>query len=281
MKTRRFAWLVAALLSASAVTVAIVVMSPAADAQCASGFHARGPRCCPGDRAGNDACATSAVCPPPLVLRGGDCGAPLVRVTVPETTVTIGPSDWEAEGLVAPRTIHVASFSLDAFELTLADVSPSVAADGARAASNLDLAQARALCNDRGGRLPTEDEWIAAAATEKARRYPWGDTGLVCRRAAFGLADGPCAHGATAPDTVGAHGDGDGAFGIHDLAGNVAEWVEPRSIPGTESHANRGVLRGGSYRSTLAAELRIWSRAEVDASFHDTTTGARCAYDHD
>ena len=163
---------------------------------------------------------------------------------------------------------------------TRADVDPS-ASDGARAASNLDLERARSLCAARGGRLPTEDEWIAAAATEKGRRYPWGDTGLVCRRAAFGLESGPCAQGATGPDTVGAHPDGDGALGIHDLAGNVAEWVEPRSEGARGQTAGKGVLRGGSWRSTLAADLRIWSRAEVSAGFHDATTGARCAYEAD
>ncbi len=273
---KRGLWLAAALVALVAATIAIVVMSPAEGAQCGPGFRAAGPRCCPGEGAGTDSCRSSATCPAPLVARAGDCAAPRARVNVPETTVTIGPSDWEAEGLVAPRTIHVARFALDAFELTVADVTPSTTADGARAAADLDLAKARALCKERGGRLPTEDEWIAAAATEKARRYPWGDTGLVCRRAAFGLEAGPCAHGATGPDTVGAHPDGDGALGLHDLAGNVAEWVEPRAEAAAKG---RGVLRGGSYRSKLAADLRIWSRAEVDAAFHDSTTGARCAYD--
>ena len=79
----------------------------------------------------------------------------------------------------------------------------------------------------------------------------------------------------------GAHPDGDGALGIHDLAGNVAEWVEPRSEAARGQTAGKGVLRGGSWRSTLAADLRIWSRAEVSAGFHDATTGARCAYEAD
>jgi formylglycine-generating enzyme required for sulfatase activity len=272
--TRLRVALVAALVVAIAATIAIVAYSPARDAQCGPGFRARGPRCCAGAGEGRDGCAHVDTCPAPLVASGGDCTAPRIKVTVPETTVTIGPSDWEAEGLVAPRTIHVGRFAIDAFELTRADVTPGLTSDGARAAVDLDLARARSLCAARGGRLPTEDEWIAAAATEKGHRYPWGDTGLVCRRAAFGLEAGPCAQGATGPDTVGAHPDGDGA-GIHDLAGNAAEWVEPRA----GATAGKGVLRGGSWRSTLAADLRIWSRAEVAASFHDATTGARCAYD--
>lgn len=263
----------AGLALASIAAAVLIVSSPSSDAQCGPGFSARGPRCCPKVGQGGE-CAASVECPAPLRASDGDCIAPATRVTVPETSVTIGPSDWEAEGLVAPRTVHVRTFAMDAFELTAFDVDPSRPADRARAACDLTLERARSLCQARGGRLPTEDEWIAAAATAKGHRYPWGDTGLVCRRAAFGLVSGPCAHGATGPDTVGAHPDGDGPLGLHDLAGNVAEWVEAR-----EPKPGKGVLRGGSYRSTLAADLRIWSRAEVDATFHDETTGARCAYD--
>ena len=98
--------------------------------------------------------------------------------------------------------------------------------DVGRAASYVTLDEARAICAAHGGRLPTEDEWIVAAAGDKPRRYPWGDTGAVCRRAAWGLTRGPCANGATGPDTVGAHPDGATPLGIEDLAGNVAEWVE-------------------------------------------------------
>jgi formylglycine-generating enzyme required for sulfatase activity len=132
-----------------------------------------------------------------------------------------------------------------------------------------------AFCNQRGGRLPTEEEWIAAAATAKATRYPWGDTGAVCRRAAWGMADGPCAHGARGPDTVGAHAGGDSALGIHDLAGNVAEWVRERS----ESTSGKGVVLGGSYESQLASELRVWSRKVVGVDTRDPAIGGRCAYD--
>src|SRR5438552_3017582 len=60
---------------------------------------------------------------------------------------------------------------------------------------------------------------------ERARRYPWGDTGAVCRRAAWGLANGPCATKGRSPDTVGAHPDGASRMGVFDMAGNVAEWV--------------------------------------------------------
>jgi formylglycine-generating enzyme required for sulfatase activity len=164
--------------------------------------------------------------------------------------------------------VHVAAFGIDAFEITEGRIHPG-REDQAQAAGGLTRAEVLAFCQARGGRLPTEEEWLAAASTEKATRYPWGDTGAVCRRAAWGLTDGPCAHGARGPDTVGAHNGGDSPLGIHDLAGNVAEWV---------ADAN-GVVLGGSYASQLAAELRVWSRKVVSPETRDPTIGGRCAYD--
>jgi formylglycine-generating enzyme required for sulfatase activity len=119
----------------------------------------------------------------------------------------------------------------------------------------------------------TEDEWVVAAdsAMNPPRRYPWGDTGAVCRRAAWGLESGPCASGANGPDTVGAHKDGDSPLALHDMAGNVAEWVTGEN-PGT------GIAKGGSWRSALAAELRIWARLEVPPDAHDARVGFRCVY---
>jgi len=113
-----------------------------------------------------------------------------------------------------------------------------------------------------------------AAAGLGGHRYPWGETGAVCRRAVFGLAHGPCSLDGDGPDTVGAHTDGDTSQGIHDLAGNVAEWVSARP-----DQPRRGVAKGGSWRSELATELRVWAKLDVDPDAHDDRIGVRCAYD--
>jgi len=268
-------WRVAlwAIAAASAIgSVAVIVTAKATGPQCGEGFFPVGLRCCASVSGDGKECGPARACPKPLELEGGDCVAPHAVVEIPETTLVLGASDWEAEGLVAPRNVHVAAFALDAFEITEGDLHADRAVDRARAAGKLTRAEVLAYCTQKNGRLPTEDEWIAAAATAKARRYPWGDTGAVCRRAAWGLLAGPCGHGATGPDTVGAHVDGDGALGVHDLAGNVAEWTS------TEA-SGKGVVVGGSYRTELAAELRTWAHSEVDPASQDPAIGGRCAYD--
>lgn len=306
---------VAASLTVVAIVGVVVLLArPSRDVvPCGPGFTRAGPRCCPtpsSARSSSGECALEGVssCPPPLVITDHGCDAPEHDVVeVPATTVTIGPSDWEAEGRVAPRTVKVAAFSIDRLEVTAGRACASVALgrapfcqkrDPARAAFGVSLWEARTFCKERGGRLPTEDEWLAAAAGDRPRRYPWGDTGAVCRRAAWGLASGPCAEGANGPDTVGAHPDGATPLGIHDLAGNVAEWVETGSCrEGPNRHDLEGgaciaIVRGGSWSSTLATELRTWLRREVSlagvtdrsatpsqTTGGDPTIGFRCAYD--
>lgn len=267
---------VAALLGAGVVVAAIVlartraVDDAAGEARCASGFISKGPRCLV-----PDAALRAGDCPPPLATTSttnGGCDAPNTRVVVPATSLLLGPSDWEAQGQVVTRTISVSAFALDAFELTASKLS-GMQTDGARAAAALTYAEAEAACKERGGRLPTEDEWIAAAAGARATRYPWGDTGAVCRRAAWGLAQGPCAWNGDGPDTVGAHPSGATSSGIHDLAGNVAEWTS------SSPDAPVAAVRGGSWRTALASDLRTWSRRELPKSTRADDVGVRCAYD--
>lgn len=233
------------------------------EAPCGSGFVRKGARCWP-EKSSNGVCAA----PAHAVVR------------VPKTKVVIGPSDWEAEGRVKPRTVEAGPFDLDVYEVAVGDLPNDVdPTDGCRAVSRVSLSEARAFCKDRKGRLPTEDEWIVAAAGDRPRRYPWGDTGAVCRRAAWGLVRGPCGQGATGPDTVGAHADGKTPLGLHDLAGNVAEWVETGVCTGAIGGECIAVVRGGSYETDLATDLRTWIRREVSWASKEPTIGFRCAYD--
>ncbi len=265
------------------------------EAPCADGFTRIGARCCASKTravAGVPRCEISpkAPCPAPLEETSRGCDVPEVMVAIPATKVVIGPSDWEAEGRVPPRTVETKAFAIDRFEVTVGRACASSTFRGAklcawddspRSFSGASLREARAFCKERGARLPTEDEWLAAAAGDKPRRYPWGDTGAVCRRAAWGLKNGPCGNGADGPDTAGAHPDGATPLGVHDLAGNVAEWVETGACP-DEADPKKpcvAIVRGGSWETALATELRTWLRREVPADSHDATIGFRCARD--
>jgi formylglycine-generating enzyme required for sulfatase activity len=255
----RRAALLVVVVGALIAGLIIVKQHRRAGATCDAGFTASNARCLPEN------------CPPPLKLQNGICDAPDLKIEIPETSFVLGPSDWEAEGRVLPRNVLVKKFSIDAFEVTIGRLQHATN-DAARAASEISRADADAFCKSRGGRLPTEDEWLAAAAGEKTRRYPWGDTGAVCRRAAWGLSSGPCAENADGPDSVGSHASGDTPSGIHDLAGNVSEWV-------TTPDETQGVILGGSYETALATELRTWERRVVNPAAREKTIGFRCAYD--
>lgn len=203
-------------------------------------------------------------CTAPHVPLGNACRLPPKRIFVPGGTLRVAPSDWQAEGSVEERAVEVAGFLIDQTEVTT-DAAP----EPDLPLAGLDWSRAQASCRSRGGRLPTLDEWMFAAAGPSARRFPWGQTGLVCRRAAFGLAQGPCARSERpGPDTVGSRPDGATPEGLLDLVGNVAEWA------GT---AEQPWAMGGSFRSALAGELQTWSRARVEGGRDDV--GFRCVYD--
>lgn len=197
-------------------------------------------------------------------------------------SVTLGPTDWDSVDVVQKHVVAVRSFRIDRTEVTQHQYAGclEVGACTERPASferepvepglpvtSISADAAADYCHFAGGRLPTPAEWTYAATGTEARRFPWGAHGLVCRRAAFGLARGPCAEGGISPDIAGSRPDGATPDGVLDLAGNVAEWT--RTADGILG------LSGGSFRSELAADLKTWSsRAATVAD----DVGFRCAY---
>jgi formylglycine-generating enzyme required for sulfatase activity len=194
----------------------------------------------------------------------------------PGGTLSLGPEDWQAEGLVEPRRIEVSAFSIDATEVTYERWEHCVLAGACRKlevpepglpVASVDAKDAERYCRFEDGRLPTGDEWLVAALGGEGRRFPWGATGLVCRRAAYGLVGGPCAHGGGL-ELAGSRPDGATPERALDLSGNVAEW--------TAEGDGRFVARGGSYLSTAAVQLKTWA-LEVPPS-KAPHVGFRCAY---
>ena len=206
----------------------------------------------------------------------GQCVARFGVVSLPGGELFIGAADWEGQtgGDRFPRT-RIEPFRIDVSEVTrerydTCQTCKPTGGEPGLPVIHITAADAEAFCKTQGGRLPTSAEWVWAAAGPGARRYAWGNSGLVCRRAAYGMREGPCAqHGSI--ELVGSRPDGASPEGVLDLAGNVAEW--------TREDEGSFCARGGSADSTAAAQLKTWAaEACGDGASKASHIGFRCAY---
>lgn len=267
---------VAAFCVATAGMVVLALGQRRQPARCAAGLSAMGFRCCAeGQRFDGSHCVGAPrACPSPLLKSDAGCVARDLRVTYEGGAISGTSADWQSD--LEPPSGKVAPFALDAFEVTVhrwercvaaGQCEPVPVAEPGLPVTGVDPDTAQHFCRFAGGRLPTSAEWLFAAMGREGRRYPWGMTGLVCRRAVYGLSDG-CAVDATGPEWSGTRTDGATPEGVYDLAGNVAEWtLEPDG---------RAVARGGSFRSSSARELKCTSMEDAKPG---ADVGFRCAYD--
>lgn len=145
---------------------------------------------------------------------------------------------------------------------------------------------AAAYCEAAGGRLPTGEEWERAArgGRDGAARFVWGDRDPFSGGPApANLWDGRFPHpppgGAGARPRDGYAGIAPvgefpaNAYGLHDLAGNVWEWIAGGS-PGDRR------LRGGSFlcaeNSCRGYRLDWTNRASADSAWDHA--GFRCRF---
>jgi formylglycine-generating enzyme required for sulfatase activity len=136
-------------------------------------------------------------------------------------------------------------------------------------ATGLTFAEAEAFCawagaeSGRRVRLPTGDEWEAAARGREGRMWPWGDTfdPERCACVESGV-------GRTVP--VDSHPSGASACGAEQLSGNVWEWVADPAVEGWRA------VRGGSYLDHEWG-LRASRTLAADPGRATATTGLRIA----
>ncbi len=193
----------------------------------------------------------------------------------------------------------VGGFCIDRWEAGLADWSPyevptvgvAVSAEGAVPQGYIDADVAAAACAAAGKRLCTSVEWVAACSGDGARTFPYGDVydpaacnteyagdHPVCDY--FGTCDGvwDTAHmndpGINQqPGTEAAAGAFGGCVtleGVHDLHGNLHEWVADAD----------GSFRGGFYAdASINGQGCGYVTTAHDRAYHDYSTGFRCCAD--
>jgi formylglycine-generating enzyme required for sulfatase activity/serine/threonine protein kinase len=226
-----------------------------------------------------------------------------LMVLIPAGEFVMGDDNNQPNEKPAHR-VTLPDYYIDKFEVTNAQYKKFCEATGRRPPANpwwdeqyaqnnpdspvvgVSWSDADAYAKWAGKRLPTEAEWEKAAswdpATQSKRLWPWGNSPDLSRANL----------GSQHPTPVGRYANGASAYGVHDLIGNVAEWVDAfyQPYPGNQSSdPNFGtryrVVRGDSFRASDARTTsRLFHAPEFSTTEQNNRSwliGFRCAVSAD
>ena len=200
-----------------------------------------------------------------------------------------------------PHSVQIGPFAIGKIVLTVAEWNACASAGGCqykpaqaesapeqRPMTNLswdDATQYVQWLATRTGkpyRLPSEAEWEYAARSGTNSRYTWGNQ--------VGIGNANC-NGCGGPrdplHSANVASYAPNAWGLYDVQGGVAEWVEDcwhstyqgapaDGTPWRSSSCSRHVLRGGSWNSP-PGDITVSSRNFYDANVRYLTNGVRVA----
>jgi len=140
---------------------------------------------------------------------------------------------------------------------------------------------ARAFCEWRGARLPTEAEWEKAARGTDGRLFPWGEK-ATCENANYYGCNYDLVPVDSYPESI-------SPYGAYNMAGNIMEWVNdwygdgyyassPEVNPQGPDSGTHKIFRGGSYING-AHHIRTTYRWPKLPVLTYVATGFRCAKD--